>query len=184
MTEQSSTAWNGEDWFEEAIADAGVPPNPIDPKRVSEIWRKLDRLSTLAEARLRLSLHALDEPILADYPKWLSDSDVFFPAVSVHRRLLHAGVALEPGRSAIMLTRAFAFRHPEAVAEFETTSDGSITIRWNDVRGLRFIVSRPTLRWPAVNARAYWRPNPEEAPLECRYARIAHELLELPYKKV
>ena len=92
-------------------------------------------------------------------------------------------LAPEPLGCAGQLVCAFLALHPEAIAELEPTDGDCIVIRWNDARDLRFIVSRPTLRWPAVNARAYFRPDPYEAALECRYARLASELLELPYEK-
>lgn len=150
-----------------------------NPARLSEIWCALDKLADHAEARLRLALPTLEAPKLAPEPQWLTDAvDSLEP---MRREVDNRTFAC-----AILLTRAFVHVHPEATAVVEYTDDSDVlAIRWDDAAGLRFMVSRPpNLRWPAISARAYRRPDPESPRLECRYARLAHDLLAMPYEKV
>jgi len=161
-----------------AIEDGSLAADKAAGARsLAEVWCALDKLETFAEARLRLLLHHLPEPALAeDAPAWLEEG---MNSVFIFRP--HMAAAVD---SAGRLALAFLHMHPGAVAEVDIADPLTIALRWDDARGLRFMVSRPTLSWPGVNARAYFRPDPYEAPLECRYARIAHQLLELPYEKV
>jgi hypothetical protein len=154
--------------------------NHASANRLAEIWCALDKLADHAEARMRLALPTIEMPLLAPEPEWLARAaDSLDPE---GREVDHRTFA-----SAIILARAFVRIHPEAAAVVER-ADGSgdvLAIRWDDAAGLRFLVSRPpNLRWPAVSARAYWRPDPESPRLECRYARLAHDLLAMPYEKV
>jgi hypothetical protein len=118
-------------------------------------------------------------PLLAPEPEWLTNAV----------RHLEPELREIDNRTfacTILLARAFVNLHPEAVATVEYADDSAdvLAIRWDDAAGLRFLVSRPpNLRWPAVAARAYWRPDPESPRLECRYVRLAHQLLAMPYKK-
>lgn len=163
-----------------AIEDGSLATDKIAGARsLVEIWCQLDKLETFVEARLRLALHHLGEPpqyVDDEVPRWVEEK---MESITIFRP--HMGHAVDCAGE-IML--AFLKLHPEAMAEVELMEPDTIVIRWDDVRGLRFMVSQPTLRWPAVNARAYFHPDPLEAPLACLYARVAHQLLELPYEKV
>lgn len=156
-----------------AIANRG-------PNQLAEIWTTIDRLATHAEARMRLALPTMEMPKLVPEPQWLTDAvENLEPE---HREVDNRTFACT-----ILLARAFVNLHPEAAAVVEYADDSGdvLAIRWDDAAGLRFFVSRPpNLRWPAISARAYWRPDPESPRLECRYARLAHDLLAMPYEKV
>jgi hypothetical protein len=165
--------------IEDAIdLDNGNPVTKAEidgARNLAEVWSKLDKLEAFAEARLRLVLRHLPEPAIAqEVPSWLEEG-------------IHAVFDVRPHLAAVVdsagrLALAFLHKHPSAIATVDLADPMTIALRWNDTRGLRFMVSRPTLRWPAVNARAYWHKDPYEAPLECRYARLAYQLLELPYE--
>jgi hypothetical protein len=163
----------------EAIFSAAIVKHP-SANRIAEIWCAIDKLATHAEARMRLALPTIEMPLLAPEPEWLTRAvDNLDPE---GREVDHRTFACT-----IILARAFVHIHPEATATVERADDTGdvLAIRWDDAAGLRFLVSRPpNLRWPAVSARAYWRPDPDSPRLECRYARLAHDLLAMPYEKV
>lgn len=148
--------------------------------RLTEIWAAIDRLAAHAEARMRLTLPTLEMPKLAPEPEWLTNAvENLEPD---HREVDNRTFACT-----ILIARVFVNLHPEAAAVVEYADDSGdvLAIRWDDAAGLRFLVSRPpNLRWPAISARAYWRPDTDSPRLECRYARLVHDLLVMPYEKV
>lgn len=163
----------------DAIASADAEfDRALGARKLAEIWCALDRLSVLAEARMRFALYATKDLPLAACPTWLEEG---LNSIVITRPRFRTETSVL--NSTCRIAQAFLATHPDAVGDLEPSDDDCIAIRWDDADGLRFIVSRPTLRWPAVSARAYRRSARFAPALECRHARLAHQLIEMPYEK-
>lgn len=142
---------------------------------LSDMWERLDKLSTVAEARLRVLMctDAVDTPSVGGWelPSWAFDalcgmSDERHPSVAHNAELLiKAAVARMP-----------LLAYTNSVIDWPRLD--TVKVEWNidDEKSLKWIIYPPELLWPGVKVKVYTRKS-SRGSLASRYFRTAHQVL-------
>lgn len=140
--------------------------------RISSIWREIDRLAGLAEARLRLCLFKIGKPELAELD-WINEQIVATELGNpCERSAIHSGVLLI---RAVLADRA---NTPNLRPTYEDEDHGSLAISWDigDAR-IRWVVAPNPLPWPGVKVTSFVTEGPDKKPTYTRYY-MAKEVVE------
>jgi hypothetical protein len=155
-----------------AICHASLSANADEAiRRIDIIWRGVDKVTFLAESRMRILLARIRGPQLALEPEWLLN------AIDD----LNVDITGAPGRSAVgsgaSLVRALLAVRPDQRADLEPYVGGAVIVKWRG-SSLRWLVGPPRLPWPGVSVQLYVRPDPSLPKLDaqsCHYAPVVVE---------
>ncbi|MEO0461333.1 MAG: hypothetical protein AAF219_10860 [Myxococcota bacterium] len=138
-----------------------------DTEQLDRTWERLDRLSTLAEAKLRLALNAQATEPADELPSWAKLASS--PPDGAHPRVAH---------SAQLLIQAMLneLSCEEIHAELDWSKFDALDVDWEGPGGsLNWVVRPPGLPWPGVRVRSYFRT--EDGAMEAKAFRTARRLL-------
>ena len=121
-------------------------------KEISNIYREVENILHLADARLRISLIGIEKPELGDTPLWAE--------VPLNKAYCQCRDAIvEDAEKILQALNKVTDELPEAMIQ---TTDHSMAIDWQVEGKLLWEVQFSKLPWPGVYVRSYYRvPGPE-----------------------
>ncbi|WP_437636563.1 hypothetical protein [Sorangium sp. So ce854] len=145
------------DTIAHAIRQASDSPEPHDAiAQIDSIWERVEDVSAVAEARMRLLLKKVAPPALSSQPAWLRDG-----IEELRRDLGGTGPqynsAIESASRLICSVLEVA-GSTTAQAVLSASLFGGVEVEWRTARDLMWIVWPPRLNWPGVHVRVYSRP--------------------------
>lgn len=110
-----------------------------DIEVIDSIWRRLDKITGLAEARLRILLSAVPEPKLLDTPNWLSSQFANLKSDLIIQE------------QALLACRAMLAIKPDIRCTVEDGPLGRVGVEWDVDEGrLCWMVGNSDLPWPGT----------------------------------
>ncbi|MEL6761941.1 MAG: hypothetical protein AAFP04_16295 [Myxococcota bacterium] len=138
-----------------------------DSEQLDRTWERLDRLSTLAEAKLRLALNAQATEPADRLPSWAKLAGS--PPDGAHPRVAHSAQLLIQA----MLNKLSG---EEVRAELDWSKFDALDVDWEGPgSSLNWVVRPPGLPWPGVRVRSCFRA--EGGAVETKVFRTAQRLL-------
>lgn len=147
------------DTIAHAIRQASDSPEPRDAiAQIDSIWERIEDVSAVAEARMRLLLKKVDPPAVSSQPEWLRHG-----IEELRRDLREAGpqynAAIESASRLICSVCSALEVASSTIAQADLSASlfGGIEVEWKAERDLMWIVWPPRLSWPGVHVRVYSR---------------------------
>ena len=120
---------------------------------LERVWSRIDELSGMAEARLRLNLAA--GPDLLESPQWLQSEIASLGENSSPRNPPHPAAIDSAARLIRATLRALPALAPNLRANLSAATLGRVDVEWSGDSGLRWIVGISGVAWPGVLVRTY-----------------------------
>lgn len=134
--------------------------------KIDDIREQAEEICIEAESHLQLLAKRLDPIPLAPEPELILPDEI-------SEQMDSAALA-----SARQLIRAVLHIVPDAEADLDVASNGSVEVAWRVPNSLIWIVGRPPMSWPGVRVRSYARLEPSSPKMQIRSFYLAHRVIE------